>query len=213
MDFSGLNLERIERDAKNFHPDCLKTDEKSYLESYPIFVNYFKEITGEITKEHLIIAAHFVYGWMPTILTLKTENSKKVLELLNRVRDGSLLEEGELKTIKECVNNSMVGTSKLLHFINPEVYAIWDSKVFFYIRRAEDEAIDKQISTYEIKKEQNYRAYLNALQNIIKDIRFEGIYTDVLNKLNKPQLGYGAISKLRAAELIMFYTEKTRRTT
>ncbi|GAT64288.1 hypothetical protein [Paludibacter jiangxiensis] len=213
MDFSGLNLERIERDAKHFHPDCLKTDEKSYLESYPIFVNYFKQITGEITKEHLIIAAHFVYGWMPTILTLNTGNSKKVLELLNRVRAGSLLKEDELKTIKECVNNSMVGTSKLLHFINPEVYAIWDSKVFFYIRRTKNETVDKIISTYGIEKEQNYRAYLKALQDIIQDIRFEDIYTDVLNKLNKLQLGNWAISKLRAAELIMFYTEKTRRTT
>jgi hypothetical protein len=33
------------------------------------------------------------------------------------------------------INNSMVGVSKLLHFINPERYAIWDRRVASYPQR------------------------------------------------------------------------------
>ena len=50
--------------------------------------------------------------------------------LLNKAKSGNLLNSEELEIVKKCVNNSLVGTSKLLHFINPSIYAIWDSKIF-----------------------------------------------------------------------------------
>lgn len=101
--------------------------------SYNEFIKYFDEINSEIKLHHLIISSHFVYGWMPTILKFKNTNIKEVLIYLNKARSNHLLSEKELLEIKACVNNSMVGTSKLLHFINPQIYAIWDSRVLRYI--------------------------------------------------------------------------------
>jgi hypothetical protein len=31
------------------------------------------------------------------------------------------------------VNNSLVGVSKILHFVNPHAHAIWDSRVYHYL--------------------------------------------------------------------------------
>ncbi|HRL70351.1 MAG TPA: hypothetical protein PLT79_01470, partial [Flavobacterium sp.] len=40
-----------------------------------------------------------------------------------------------LEIVKKCINNSLVRISKLLHFINPSIYAIWVSRIFRYITR------------------------------------------------------------------------------
>lgn len=80
---------------------------------------------------------------MPTILNLKkyendTDSSEVNLEdevvLINKAKKGESLDEKELDLLKRRINNSMVGLSKLLHFINPEQYAIWDSKIYRCIR-------------------------------------------------------------------------------
>lgn len=43
------------------------------------------------------------------------------------------MSKDELHILKKVVNNSIVGVSKLLHFISPEVYTIWDSRVASYL--------------------------------------------------------------------------------
>jgi len=118
----NLNYENIKADAENF----ILTANNSYIETYSEFLKYFENI-DVIERHHLVIASHFVYGWMPTIIRLETNQIEKVLFLLNEVKSGYLLTESELQIIKNCLNNSLVGSSKLLHFINPRKYAIWDS--------------------------------------------------------------------------------------
>jgi len=118
----NLNYENIKADPENF----ILTANNSYIETYSEFLKYFENI-DVIERHHLVIASHFVYGWMPTIIRLETNQIEKVLFLLNEVKSGYLLTESELQIIKNCLNNSLVGSSKLLHFINPRKYAIWDS--------------------------------------------------------------------------------------
>lgn len=72
----------------------------------------------------MIIGISFTYSWMPTILkSMKLENTEKAIILLNKVKRGKILSVDELLILKETFNNSLVGSSKLLHFINPEKYA------------------------------------------------------------------------------------------
>lgn len=113
----------------------IKSDKgSSYIRAYPEFLKYFKDI--EIIDIHnFIIGAHFVYGWMPTILNLRGENDKhlqSVVDILNEVKIGVVLKEEHIINIAKVVNNSLVGTSKILHFINPKKYAIWDSRVYWF---------------------------------------------------------------------------------
>lgn len=165
----------------------------SYLNTYPFFVRYFKDIAS-IENEHLIIASHFVYGWMPTIIDLNLKNTDVVLSILNKVKQGELLNEDELLIGKEAINNSMVGLSKLLHFINPKKYAIWDSRIFRFLT--------KKKSTYGITEPKNYIAYLHYLEALTKDKLFQDFQISV-NEL----IGYN-VSAYRALEFTMFEADK-----
>lgn len=125
MALKNLNFATIRKDSENI----IRSDYDSYLETYPEFIQYFRNI-DRIERHHLIISSHFIYGWMPTILNIDLKSINEVLRLLNEVKSGKLLTVEELMILKKCINNSLVGLSKLLHFINPRSYAIWDSRIF-----------------------------------------------------------------------------------
>jgi len=128
MKFAQVIFEIIKQDTEKL---SISTSD-SYIKAYPEFIQYFQELDS-IEKHQLIISSHFVYGWMPTIITLNITQIDEVLLLLNRAKNGEELTVKELGILKGCINNSMVGLSKLLHFINPEKYAIWDSRIFRYL--------------------------------------------------------------------------------
>ena len=96
---------------------------------------------------------------MPRKLELRFQSQDPEEELLsaaailNDVRSGRLIGEKELHSLKEMINHSLVGTSKLLHFANPHLFAIWDSNVYIYIN-------DEAPYDYRLKNLQNYFAFL-----------------------------------------------------
>jgi hypothetical protein len=71
------------------------------------------------------------------------------------------------RIIKSTINNSLVGLSKLLHFINPVVYAIWDSRIY-------RNTTDKK-SSYGIGNTQLYLNYLSKLNEIESHVDFDEI--------------------------------------
>lgn len=82
-----------------------------------------------------VVGLHIVYAWMPTIPNLQlpagltNAEQAQVVTFLNAARL-RLLTDAELTFLKESfANNSMVGLSKLLHFLAPDRYAIWDKRV------------------------------------------------------------------------------------
>lgn len=189
MNFKNLSIENLNHDAENITID----KKNSYIKAYPEFIKYF-ETNRPIKEHHLIIGSHFIYGWMPTILTLKLDNVDEVLRLFNEVRNGKVLIEAELETLKTCINNSMVGLSKLLHFINPVNYAIWDSRILNYCTG--------QSSQYGIDKPKNYIAYIEILNEISKEKQFNELYATIKKHFDYP------ITAMRAIEIIMFQTNK-----
>ncbi len=191
MPLKNLNYETIRRDTENF----TLNGNDSYIESYPEFIKYFKNI-NKIEKHHLIISSHFVYGWMPTIIQIDTKNINNVLFLLNSVKSGYELNFEELLVLKKCVNNSLVGLSKLLHFINPGKYAIWDSRIYRYLTEKK--------SSYGIDKPILYIEYLEGLCKISKHKDYIG-----LHNLIEKHLEY-KIEPMRALEIIMFQADRNR---
>jgi hypothetical protein len=189
----NLNLETIFKDAKSF----TLTDNDSYIKTYPEFLKYFEKIdSGEIDEHTLIIASHFVYGWMPTIIHLDLENKGEVLKLLNAVKSGHLLNVKDLEMLKNAINNSLVGLSKLLHFINPRDYAIWDSRIFRYLTEKK--------SSYGIDKPQLYLDYLNGIKNISENKDYGKLH-DLISR----NFEYD-IYPTRAIEITMFETDRKR---
>jgi hypothetical protein len=188
-----ISIEKIIEDASK-----IKIDENaSFIKSYREFVKYFSDILGELNNHHIIIGSHFTYGWMPTIIELKNDNIDGLLKILNEVKKGKRLCSEELNQLRIGINNSLVGSSKLLHFINPNNYAIWDSRVYKYLTNLEP--YDYRINNYEA-----YQNYLELCHKLTTNTQFEQIN----NNIDK-QTGY-KVSKFRAIEIIMYETERMR---
>ena len=103
-------------------------EENRYNKPYNHFLHFFKD-KAVLTEHDLVISANFTYGWMPTILNFKSCEFNRAVEIINLAKSQKRLTDIQILLLKSLINNSLVGVSKLLHFINPDVYAIWDSRV------------------------------------------------------------------------------------
>jgi len=70
---------------------------------------------------------------MPTSFDFRSDKFDEALEIINNAKKGIVPSIDQLEILKGLLNNSLVGTSKHLHFINPEIFAIWDSRVYRYL--------------------------------------------------------------------------------
>lgn len=171
----------------------------SYLESYKYFIDYFKGLE-KIKYIHAVIGAHAVYGWMPTILncnegkSFSEEKQEEIVQILKAAKLSTPLEKRDLETLKTWINNSIVGASKLLHFINPEVYPIWDSNI--------NRVLFGATSSYKTNDVDRYLEYKELITEWAKDER-------LIAKKKKSELFKGSdISNIRYVEALLFYTSK-----
>ncbi len=174
------------------HTRVLQDD--SYILSYPHILSYFSAKTT-FDAADMVRGAHMVYGWMPTILELYPEPPNPDLAagaaLLTKAKATGALCDQEIASLAALINNSLVGASKLLHFVAPDQFAIWDSKIYAFV-------FEKKPYNYRVNEVANYRSYLNMLSRIRSDSRFKAFHASVNGKI-----GY-AVSPLRAVELVMF---------
>ncbi len=180
-----IQIESLKKACKEFELD---NTQNSYYISYPEFLEHFKHIS-EFKKHDVIIGIHLIYGWMPTICHLKSGQFDKAAEILNNVKKDNqlLLEKTKLDILKKLFNESIVGTSKLLHFISPETYPIWDRNVCHYFN----------IPEHIVNESSVYLAYIEACKMII------GKCKDEIGYVKKVMKDY-EISDMRAIELVMF---------
>lgn len=176
--------------------DSYTAEADIYVEMYQYYINFFKE-KEVLTESDVVIGVGFTYSWMPTILkNLNLSKLDKVTSILNNVKHRVEISNDDFLLLKEFSNNSLVGASKLLHFINPEEYAIWDSRVFKFLNN--NEAAHK----YKLEKVHVYRQYLSYLSNL----KTSGTLDNIVATL-KAKIGY-PISDYRALELLFFLGSK-----
>lgn len=184
-------MENITVDQILERASCLERRnlEDKYNKSYYHFLAYFLD-KDRITEHDLVIGANFVYGWMPTILNFKSNDFASAVSILNQLKSGTRISEDQLLILKGLVNNSVVGVSKLLHFISPNSYAIWDSRVCnFLTGKSHNQKVEN------IKR---YSSYLDLCNRVAADQRLEEIHVN-----HQKRLGF-AISPMRTIEQIMF---------
>lgn len=169
-------------------------DKLSYDESYIYFLKYF-ENKHILTEEDLIISANFTYGWMPTILNFKNTNYTECVDILNKSKQIEILEKKDLEALKSLINNSLVGTSKLLHFINPEKYAIWDSRVCKFLSGTTHKYFIEKIDVFY-----NYIDYCKELTSF-KD--YDEIHNVYLVKSRNLKA-----TKMKSIEQLMFLSSE-----
>ena len=128
-----MNTPNKEKFLSQMRRLSVKRSDLLYIRVYPSFVGFFRG-REKLTASDFVIAANFTYGWMPTILKLcgTDVDWKKAAELLTSAKS-TRMKSGEIKFLKGLVNRSLVGVSKILHFVNPNEHAIWDSRVYRYL--------------------------------------------------------------------------------
>ena len=186
---TNVTIEKMRQDE-----ETVNFDQNSYFISYPEFLKYFNDLNS-IDRHNLITGINFTYGWMPTIFDFRSEKIDEAIEILNSAKKGVIPTERELDILKKCFNNSLIGTSKLLHFINPNRFAIWDSRVFRYLTQMEPHS-------YRLEKSSSYLDYLRFCEDITGHSNYEMIHASMTKKIR-----YLA-TPFRTSELIMFFHGK-----
>ena len=145
--------------------DALKDRENEqsvgYIPQYP----HLLKLAQKIEDDELMMLALAVYGWMPTILKKWQEKAfSKETRFASRAREVTSLGEalGFLETLETAapINNSWVGTSKVLHMLAPSVFPIFDSKIANRIAGK-----DKITAPWVTKA--RYIAYLQACHAVV----------------------------------------------
>jgi hypothetical protein len=132
---------------------------------------------------------------MPKVLNLHAQPPNLTLaraaSLLETARTEGTISDEHLGALARVVNNSLVGTSKLLHFVRPDIFPIWDSKVYGFV--FEEKPRDDRVR--DVAK---FREFVRRVNAIRSDERFGDFHASVNFKV-----GY-EVSEPRAVELIMF---------
>ncbi len=182
----NVDIKRLLKDENAIN---ISKDRSDFI-SYPEFLKYFRDIK-KITKHDVVIGINFTYGWMPTIFDFRSNDIDLVIDILNRAKQGKVPSENELEVLKKCFNNSLVGTSKLLHFINPDIFAIWDSRVFRYLTNKEPH--QNRIDDYK-----SYLDYLEFCKFLTEKPDYNSIHNSIIKKVGCE------MTKFRTVELIMY---------
>ena len=175
----------------------------SYLDAYGAMVSSAKKLAHSGDADAFVAVAYMAYGWMPTILDTfgpKTtepdgRNWQEIIEKLQNAgqtgfKARSLNDADHLidrLDDRSLVNGSWVGFSKFLHFINPECFPIWDSRVAMHW------AAEQPAHWHNSKWA--YRAYLKFC--------FAELETEAVSAV-KSVLDAPEISDMRALELALF---------
>lgn len=171
----------------------------SYIVSYPHIASYFSCLQ-EITEQDVIRGAHMVYGWMPTVLDLHIGDAGRDLvqatQLLNCAKSHGELSKSDFAVLAGLINHSLVGASKLLHFVAPERFAIWDSRIYAFMH-------EEKPYNFRVNKVDRYMNYLEVINTYSERNEFEEFNRNVNRKM-----GY-VVTPMRAAEIIMFLNSPT----
>ncbi len=195
MSFMPFTLEQLERALNTISID---PSEAGYIRTYREVLAYFSSFRT-LTITHFVVGVQIVYGWMPTMLNLREppDGYQGLVERLNQLRDGDTLTADDLKSLKATINNSVVGPSKLLHCLNPNNFAIWDSRVYRFIHH--------RVTQYQLAKPDSYLSYLSNCSYVAGQRGFASFHQAVNRKME-----YN-VSKLRAIEWVMYMKGNRRR--
>lgn len=174
---------------------------RTYLATYPsmLAVGNVNEQIG-IDRLHQLSA--MVYGWMPRIVRLDPMHINAALNALQQAQAAKHNDHNnvEIGDIANCLH-SVVGASKILHFVNPNVFPIWDSNIEqFRLRR---EPPYNQMSRVE-----NYLEYVGEVHEIRQENDFDEFYQGILHvlrvRLEENDIVAYEVSEVRAIESAAF---------
>ena len=163
------------------------------LTTYGPMLEFAKRNKAKFDKITLIGLAHMAYGWMPTMIQNITIND---LSDWKNLIDAGNLDSDFLKKVMSLTNDSIVGASKLLHFLNPDLYPIYDSRVYKTISGKDKHNLSKDV--------ENYICYTGKLRLLVKESKDNPIFSKIENELMKKNFIPSKCSRIRVLEVCLY---------
>lgn len=178
----------------------------SYLRSYPSLLAHVAAMTdfAPLDEGALVAVAHLAYGWMPTVLHLDFDALPSALQRVEEARQGVVLTGPGLQQVAAAVNHSVVGASKVLHFVNPTLYPIWDRRVYRFCHPSPTGA-PAAVHDYQVNNATAYVDYAEVCRRAVQLPAFARIHRAVMQKLQQyPAYANRQVERLRSLEFVMF---------
>jgi hypothetical protein len=196
-----MDIKRLRRAIDIIHDEqaVLSARQTTYLRTYRALVDLAALPTDDSHRRFLQLATG-AYGWMPRIVRIDPDHLARAVAALADASRASeaVVQESVVKPIAACLH-SVVGASKVLHFANPDVFPIWDTKVERvwrqpdpsqhymgksgnYVRYAEE--------VHQLRKHQDFAPFLSG---------FRSAYETRLRALGIPHYVIGEVRAIEAA--------------
>jgi len=163
-----------------------------YINSYSSLIRFTQDIIKRPASDAtstITALTHMVYGWMPTMLDNINYEGINFNDIFEELKSGRNI---DISGIAKLTNGSVVGASKLLHFVYPDKYPIFDSRVYRGVIRIAN-VIEPKKSSLDIddfkitvpnlsKKDEFYQTYQEKLEIIARKKDLEKIKRELENK-------------------------------
>lgn len=162
-------LDEIQR-----NPRILDLRAITYIATYPSLRAFGKSslpIDGDRFSQLVVMA----YGWMPRIVRVDqgcVGDAKSAVQIAAQATVHTGLTKSAMLNLARCLR-SVVGASKVLHFVNDEIFPIWDSGVEAF-------RLGGVLPYNHMNNVDNYFAYCNE----VHAIRAEEGFRDFLGGIN-----------------------------
>lgn len=172
----------------------------AYSKVYPSLVRYWQK-AGDLDWDAALALLHMCYGWMPTIPNLddigewSVESQMELAALLQRARAGNDLDVTGLELLKSFCNNSMNGGSKLLHWLRPDRFAIWDKRVALVF------LVKSKLWHYQYNTIAAWQAY----NQTVRQWSCEEVVQQIAGHLRRDFHCLSGVQTTRLIELVMFH--------
>lgn len=137
----------------------------TYLWTYPS-IRAIADGLSEIDMCVFHQLATATYGWMPRVVRIDPKYAESALEAVNQaleVQCGTIFEVDFISIANAL--HSLVGASKVLHFVNPAVFPIWDSRI-------EGFRLGRKPSQNHMDNPAKLSSYICNVHDILHDERF-----------------------------------------
>lgn len=174
---------------------------RTYLYTYPEILRAVRSSRGQ--ESAFTLLALMAYGWMPRVARLEPEYVPHARTALAAARKrwapSPTANSDIVHPVAACVR-SVVGASKVLHFVNPNRFPIWDNRVETFRRGKAVPARSMNVP--------NYLLYVKNVDAIRTDRGFSSFHAELsealATRLRKLGIKPYAISPVRAVECAAF---------
>lgn len=183
-------------------------DPTNLRSSHMALQRLFDEWVRLESAETVLAGACAVYGWMPTMLKSVGSDSEAFRKLLtpflgaeNEVAAAAhliSLASDDQELLLHHLNDSVVGSSKFLHFATSGKLPIWDSRV----------AQTFNVPPHQLKKTQHYLDYVDAVSMCVSNDEFI-----IPEQFSRFLFGEKPVQKVRAIEFGLYMIASERKET